>query len=80
MQEPPGEASPPDQAVWEEYRRSVIQKAIGSLATSQRQALSLAFFEDLMHEQVADTLKVPLGTTKRSMARPNSKRSSIGRR
>ena len=64
LQELPDGASPPDQAVWEEYRRSTIQKAIGSLAPPQRQALSLAFFEDLTHEQVADTLKVPLGTTK----------------
>jgi RNA polymerase sigma-70 factor (ECF subfamily) len=57
-------AKQPDQAVWEEYRRSAIQKAIGKLAAPQRQALSLAFFEDLTHEQVAETLKVPLGTTK----------------
>src|SRR5712692_6389420 len=64
LQELPDGASQPDQALWEEYRRSAIQKAVGSLAHSQRQALSLAFFEDLTHEQVADTLKVPLGTTK----------------
>lgn len=64
LQELPDGASPPDQAVWEEYRRSAIQKAIASLAPSQRQALSLAFFEELTHEQVAETLKVPLGTTK----------------
>src|SRR5215813_6802544 len=57
-------ASPPDQLVWEEYRRSAIQKAIRSLAPPQRQALSLAFFEDLTHEQVANALRVPLGTTK----------------
>jgi len=64
LQELPDGARPPDQAVWEEYRRSAIQKAIGTLAPPQRQALSLAFFEDLTHEQVAETLKVPLGTTK----------------
>jgi RNA polymerase sigma factor (sigma-70 family) len=64
IQELPDGAKSPDQAVWEEYRRSTIQKAIGSLSPSQRQALSLAFFEDLTHEQVAETLKVPLGTTK----------------
>src|SRR5258707_11355429 len=64
LQELPDGTKSPDQAVWEEYRRSAIQKAIGSLKPSQRQALSLAFFEDLTHEQVAETLKVPLGTTK----------------
>jgi len=69
LQELPDGASPPDQAVWEEYRRSAIQKAIGSLAPPQRQALSLAFFEDLTHEQVAETLKVPLGTTPQCSSR-----------
>src|SRR5262249_48307668 len=64
MREVPDLASQPDQTVWEEYRRSLIQKAIRSLAPPQRQALSLAFFEDLTHEQVANALKVPLGTTK----------------
>jgi RNA polymerase sigma-70 factor, ECF subfamily len=64
LQELPDGTTAPDQAVWEEYRRAAIQKAVGSLAPPQRQALSLAFFEDLTHEQVADTLKVPLGTTK----------------
>lgn len=64
VDEVPDGAKQPDQAVWEEYRRSAIQKAVGTLAPAQRQALSLAFFEDLTHEQVAETLKVPLGTTK----------------
>src|SRR6266849_6218616 len=64
LQDLPDGARPPDQAVWEEYRRSAIQKAIGTLAPPQRQALGLAFFEDLTHEQVAETLKVPLGTTR----------------
>jgi RNA polymerase sigma-70 factor (ECF subfamily) len=64
LQELPDGARQPDQAVWEDYPRSAIQQAIGGLAPSQRQALSLAFFEDLTHEQVAATLKVPLGTTK----------------
>jgi len=64
IREVPDLASQPDQLVWEEYRRSAIQKAIRSLAPPQRQALSLAFFEDLTHEQVANALKAPLGTTK----------------
>ncbi len=64
LQDSPDGASPPDQALWEEYRRSAVRQAIGSLPQSQRQALSLAFFEELTHEQVANALKVPLGTTK----------------
>ena len=64
MREVPDLATQPDEVVWEDYRRSTIQKAIRNLAPPQRQALSLAFFEDLTHEQVANALKVPLGTTK----------------
>jgi len=64
LDELPDEARSPEQALWDEYRRSAIRQAIGSLPDSQRQALSLAFFEDLTHEQVAEALKVPLGTTK----------------
>ena len=64
LEELPDEARSPEQALWDEYRRSAIRQAIGNLPHPQRQALSLAFFDELTHEQVADALKVPLGTTK----------------
>jgi RNA polymerase sigma-70 factor, ECF subfamily len=56
-------AEPVEQA-WRDYRREALRAAVDRLPPSQRQALSLAFFEDLTHEQVADTLSVPLGTVK----------------
>jgi RNA polymerase sigma-70 factor (ECF subfamily) len=37
---------------------------VDALPSPQREALSLAFLEDLTHEQVAAFLDVPLGTTK----------------
>jgi anti-sigma-K factor RskA len=37
---------------------------VDRLPPAQRQALSLAFFEDLTHDQVAATLNLPLGTVK----------------
>ena len=54
----------PDQVAWAEYRRNVIRSALEKLPPPQRQALGLAFFEDLTHEQVAAALQVPLGTAK----------------
>lgn len=54
----------PAEAAWREYRRATVRAAVATLPPSQRQALSLAFFEELTHEQVADFLEVPLGTVK----------------
>ena len=41
-----------------------VRAAVEALPPPQREALSLAFLEDLTHEQVADFLKLPLGTAK----------------
>ena len=54
----------PDDAVWHDFRRQTLRAAVESLPPKQRQALSLAFFEELTHEQVAAALDVPLGTAK----------------
>ncbi len=54
----------PDEAAWQEYQRTAVQNAVAHLPPPQRQALSLAFFDDLTHEQIATFLGVPLGTTK----------------
>ncbi len=60
----PDDNPEPAEAVWREYRRSTLQAALAELPPPQRQALGLAFFEDLSHEQVASVLNLPLGTTK----------------
>jgi RNA polymerase sigma-70 factor (ECF subfamily) len=54
----------PAEAAWLAYRRAAVRSAVATLPPPQRQALSLAFFEDLTHEQVASYLDVPLGTAK----------------
>jgi RNA polymerase sigma-70 factor (ECF subfamily) len=56
----------PDQAdaAWIEYRREVLASAIAQLPPPQRQAVGLAFFQDLTHDQIAATLNLPLGTAK----------------
>ncbi len=54
----------PDEDLWQEYRRTAVRVAVDALPPSQRQALSLAFFEELSHQQISAYLGVPLGTTK----------------
>lgn len=56
----------PDQTqrAWNEYRRSVLRSAFEQLPPPQRQALGLAFFEDMTHGEIADALELPLGTAK----------------
>jgi RNA polymerase sigma-70 factor (ECF subfamily) len=60
----PDDAQPPDEAAWHDFRREAVQEAVAALPPRQRQALSLAFFDDLTHEQTAAFLGVPLGTAK----------------
>ena len=47
---------PPDEA-WRTHRRAIVRQAVAALPPPQRQALSLAFLEDLTHEQIADFLE-----------------------
>jgi RNA polymerase sigma-70 factor (ECF subfamily) len=54
----------PAEAAWREHRRAAVRAAVEALPPPQREALSLAFLEDLTHEQVAAFLNLPLGTTK----------------
>lgn len=56
----------PDQteAAWQAHRREVLRRALDELPPPQRQALGLAFFEELSHGEVAHVLGLPLGTVK----------------
>jgi RNA polymerase sigma-70 factor (ECF subfamily) len=52
-----------DQLVGDE-RRTAIRDALRVLPELQREAVAMAFLDELTHEQVASALHVPLGTTK----------------
>lgn len=60
----PDAAPEPQEATWKEFRKTAVREAVDRLPSAQRQALSLAFFEELTHDQVASTLRLPLGTVK----------------
>lgn len=54
----------PDEARWVAHRQAVIRAAVDALPEAQRRALSLAFFDELTHEQIAQVLGAPVGTVK----------------
>jgi RNA polymerase sigma factor (sigma-70 family) len=54
----------PEEQAWQTEHESIVKSALEALPPKQRQAIALAFLEDMTHEQVARTLDVPLGTAK----------------
>jgi RNA polymerase sigma-70 factor (ECF subfamily) len=54
----------PAEATWQAHRRALVAAALEELPAAQREAVGLAFLDDLTHEQVAAELGVPLGTAK----------------
>jgi RNA polymerase sigma-70 factor (ECF subfamily) len=54
----------PEERAWQTEHEDIVKSALESLPPKQRQAIALAFLEDMTHEQVARTLDVPLGTAK----------------
>ena len=60
----PDQVAGPEDAAWLDHCRAAVRAAVDALPPPQRQALSLAFLEDLTHRQVSDALNLPMGTAK----------------
>jgi RNA polymerase sigma-70 factor (ECF subfamily) len=54
----------PEERAWQMEHERILQSALNTLPPKQRQAVSMAFYDDMTHEQVASALEVPLGTAK----------------
>ena len=60
----PDDGPEPEELAWRESLRPAMRSACRELPRSQRQAVDLAFFKDLSHQEVAAELRIPLGTVK----------------
>lgn len=54
----------PDEGAWRRQREAALADAMSALPVSERRALSLAFLDELSHDEVARFLNVPIGTAK----------------
>ena len=54
----------PEQDVEGQERRRYVQRALAVLTPEQRQAIALAYFYGLSQSEIAQKLKLPLGTVK----------------
>src|SRR5262245_25299954 len=54
----------PAEVVWLDDRRAAVQAAMADLPPPQQQAVRMAFYEELSHQEVASALDLPLGTAK----------------
>jgi hypothetical protein len=64
LEQLPADGPGPAEAAADQHRRDVLESALDQLPPLQREAIGLAFLEDLTHEQVAAELGLPLGTAK----------------
>ena len=57
----------PEQDLARQERRRYVQQALALLTAEQREGISLAYFYGLSQSEIADKLRLPLGTVKTRM-------------
>lgn len=55
---------PPDRQLNDHERSELVQRAVDELSPSLREILLLAYFQKMPYNQIAESLKIPLGTVK----------------
>ncbi len=60
----PGNEATPEQYSARLERQRLVQSALAILSTEQRQAIALAYYWGMSQSEIADQLKLPLGTVK----------------
>jgi RNA polymerase sigma-70 factor, ECF subfamily len=62
--DPLDQEATPDQVASYRQNRDAVREAMKVLSAPQREAVELAFFQGLTHVEIAEKLKLPLGTVK----------------
>jgi RNA polymerase sigma-70 factor (ECF subfamily) len=62
--DPLDQEATPDQVASYRQNRDAVREAMKVLSAPQREAVELAFFQGLTHVEIADKLRLPLGTVK----------------
>lgn len=68
MEEMDGTGSPLDQMLSNE-QAGLLNEAMGTLTSIQRQLVALAFYKGLSHQEICDHTGLPLGTVKSHLKR-----------
>ncbi len=63
----PGREDTPEQYSAGLERQRLVQQALASLSVEQRQAIALAYYWGMSQSEIAEQLKLPLGTVKTRM-------------
>jgi len=58
------EELPPETLLDNITRGNLLHRALGQLSSIQQHVVTLAYFRDLSHSEIADQLEIPLGTVK----------------
>src|SRR6476660_3243113 len=65
-----GHEALPDEALAEKERQVLVRTVLASLPPDQQSVVALSYLEGLSHGEIAERLKLPLGTVKSRMRTP----------
>jgi len=63
------ESMNPNEQLLSDQRKRYVRTAVGQLSPRYKELIELRYFRELSYEEIADTLKLPLGTVKAQLHR-----------
>jgi RNA polymerase sigma-70 factor (ECF subfamily) len=67
--EPPADDSSPEELLSLLQEGSLVRAALGGLSPERRRLVTMAFLQDMSHQEIADATGLPLGTVKSHLRR-----------